>query len=139
MARIYDPTPQQETKWQEWVSSCPDVVRTVAERFDPWTLYLLKSTGQRVTVCSFWEDGTVSVIVSGDYNLVTFEREVFGIDPNDLEPCEIPSLDEPVGALLSDHEFEENIDALRCIGRPDLWVMGEDGKAKRKKAAMKND
>lgn len=93
----------------------------------------MKSTGQRVTLCSIFEDGTISVSVSANYNFVLHERNVFGIDPNDLEPCEIPPPDELVGSVLTDEQVEENIDALRVLVRPDLFVMDNDGTAKRKR------
>jgi hypothetical protein len=61
-----------------------------------------------------------------------YEHSAFGIDPNDLEPCELPSPGEPLGSILTDEEFEQNIEALRVLIRPDLFVMGDDGIAKRK-------
>jgi len=132
MAFIIEPTPEQEKEWAEWVASRPDKVRAVAERFPPWELYRMKSTGQRVTVASYSEDGTVSVNVSADFNVTLFERNVFGIDPDDLEPCDLPNETEPRGALMTGEEVNENIDALRVAIRPDLFVMGADGKAQRK-------
>ena len=132
MARISEPTAEVEAAWKEWVAERPDAVRAVAERFDPWTLYRMKSTNQRVTLYSISEDGTVSVDVSGAYNFVFCERTVFGIDPNDLEPCEVPSPDENVGSILTGEQVEGNIDTLRVLIRPDLFVMDDDGTARRK-------
>jgi hypothetical protein len=132
MARIVEPTAKQERDWAKWVAKRPAVVRAVAERFEPWSLYRMKSTGQRVTIYSFSENGTVTVEITGQYNVILFDRQVFGIDPADLEPCEVPGPEEAVGTLMSSSEMEENIDALRVSVRPDLFVMGEDGKAQRK-------
>ncbi len=134
MARFYDPTPEEVTAWNEWVAERPPAIRDVAQRFDPWSLYRLKSSGHRVTVYSVdaSDPVTVTVDVTGDFNAVTFERRVFGINPDDLEPCELPSPDEPVGAVMSREDVSENLDALRVAIRPDLWVMGEDGVAVRK-------
>lgn len=132
MVRIYDPSPTQERAWAKWVASRPEPVRSIAQRFDPWTLYRMKSTGQRVTMASIFENGTVSVNITGEHNLIAFDRNVFGIDPNDLTPCDLPEPSEPVGTVMSHEEVEENIDALRVAIRPDLFVMGEDGKAIRK-------
>ena len=137
MARITEPTAKEEAEWKEWVASRPAAVRAIAERFDPWTLYRMKSSGFRVTVRSFSEDGTLTVDVSGDYNHVLYEHSAFGIDPNDLEPCELPSPGEPLGSVLTDEEFEQNIEALRVLIRPDLFVMGNDGIAKRKSRARR--
>lgn len=132
MARWTEPTVEQEQGYLEWVASRPDVVRVIAERFDPWTLYRMKSTGSRVTLASFNEDGTVRVDVSADFNFTLFERSVFGVDPDDLEPCELPSPHELTGAVLTASQVDANIDVLRVAVRPDLWVMGDDGKASRR-------
>ena len=130
--RFCQPTPAQEKGYRKWVRKLPAVARALAERFDPWTLYRLKSTGSRVTIQSFADDGTMTVAVTGRFNLVTFERQVFGIAPDELEECDLPPADEPVGAALTHQEATDNLDALRVIVRPDLWTMGEDGKAVRK-------
>jgi hypothetical protein len=130
--RIYEPTAKQEQRWARWVASRPDLVRRVAERFFPWELYLLKSTGQYGTVRSFFEDGTVSFAVTGEHQVVLFDRIVFGINPDDLVPSDGPEADELRGTLLSHQQVEDNIDVLRAIIRPDLWTMGADGVAVRK-------
>ena len=135
MARIQEPTPEELAGYRAWVASRPPAVRAVAERFDPWSLYRLKSTGQRVVIRSFSElvDVTLTVLVSGDFNAIAFERAVFGINPDNLEPCEFPDPAEPVGALLTQTEVDENIDQIRVIARPDIWVWDETiGRAVRK-------
>lgn len=137
MARIMEPTPEQEQGYREWVASRPDMVRAVAERFEPWSLYRMKPHGQRVTVVSFGEeeDGrvTLTVSVSGDFNLTMFDRQVFGVDPDDLEPCELPGEDVPVGAMMSPDQAWESMDELRLMVRPDLWTRDPNtGKAVRK-------
>ena len=100
MARFENPTAAQECEWREWVAGRPESVREIAERFDPWALYRMHSTGQRVQLVSIFEDGTVSVAVFGEFNLVAFERRVFGIDPNDLEECDLPGPDELCGEMV---------------------------------------
>jgi hypothetical protein len=137
MARLMEPTEEQLTGYQAWVASRPPNVRAVAERFEPWSLYLHKPTGQRVTVVSFGEqeDGrvTLTMSVSADFNLVMFERQVFGVNPDDLEPCELPSETEATGAILSPEQVDEHIDALRVMVRPDLWTTDpQTGQAVRK-------
>ena len=67
---------------------------------------------------SFGEEkgGGVSLTINvlGTFNLVTFERRVFGIAPNDLGPCDLPEEGEPVGALLTEEEeIESYIDTMR--------------------------
>ncbi len=132
MAKIYEPTEDMQATWQEFLASRPDSVRLVAQRFTPWTLYKLKG-GHRVIVRSFDEhvDGTVTltVNVTGDFNLVAFDRSVFGVDPNELEECELPAEGEILGTALTPDEVDDNIDMLRVIARPDLWELDEHGKA----------
>lgn len=102
MANYFEPTEENRTKWTAWVAERPPLVRVVAERFFPWKLYRMKSTGHRVTVVSFedhFDDSvTLKVAVTGRFNLVAFERVVFGVDPDDLEECDLPAEGEPVGS-----------------------------------------
>ena len=117
MANIYEPTPEKERVYQEWLASRPAHVREVAARFRPWILY--KMGDHRVLVYSFGEklDGSVNltVNVSAQYNFVTFERSVFGVDPNELTECDLPGPEEPVGALFTQEEVHENIDVIRAM------------------------
>lgn len=129
----YTPTETEASNWREWVESRPPQIRELAERFDPWTLYRLKTTDQRVTVLSFSEEGTLTVSVSGKFNDTLFERDVFGIDPGDMEECDLPSPGEPCGAAMTPDDVDDNIDALRVAIRPDLFEM-KDGKARRRNA-----
>jgi histone acetyltransferase (RNA polymerase elongator complex component) len=64
MARFKQPTPEQEAGWKQWVAAQPEAVRKVAERFDPWTLYRLKTTNHRVSIVSF-SGGTFSPLSCG--------------------------------------------------------------------------
>lgn len=136
MARIFEPTPKMERRWRKWVSSRPPNVRAVAERLNPWTLYRLNKTGDRATLISLTEhdDGavTLTVAVTGQFNFTLFDREVFGINPADLEECDLPSESEMRGTVLTSTQVHDNIDALRVMVRPDLWTMGADGIARRK-------
>jgi hypothetical protein len=118
MARIFDVPPEWEQEYARFVASCPPHVAAVARRFDPWSLYRMKSTKQRVTVYSFGEkpDGsvTLTVAVTGRFNVVDFDRRVFGIEPDDLESCELPAPDEQVGTLLTDErDIKAYVDAIR--------------------------
>lgn len=130
--RFAEPTNSQLRAWQKWVKARPLAVRAIAERLDPWTLYRLKPTGQRVTLVSFSEDGTVTIAITGQYNVVMFDRQVFGIDPDDLEECDLPEPGEATGAIMTPQDVEQNIDVLRAEIRPDLWTIGPDGKAVRR-------
>lgn len=137
MARIIEPTDEQVEGYRAWVASRPAHVRAVAERFEPWSLYRIKPSGHRVTVLSFGEqkDGSVTLTVNvrAEFNFVMFERQVFGVKPDDLEPCDLPAQNELTGTLMSPEQVDENIDILRVMARPDLWVLDEaTGKAVRK-------
>lgn len=103
MAKIFEPTPKDIQQWEQWVSERPDNVRPIARRVNPWTLYRMKPSGHRVTIYSIEEnkDGTVTLKVNvlGQFNFVAFERQVFGIPPDDLEECELPDDDEILGSM----------------------------------------
>lgn len=95
--KLLTPTAADQADWDLWVSERPPVVRAVAERFDRWTLYRMKTTQQLVTLASIYEDGTVRVIVwwDGRRQFPHMPFGVFGVNPNDLEPAvdaEIPPL-----------------------------------------------
>jgi hypothetical protein len=120
MARIFEPTPEQEAQWQEWLASRPESVREVAKRFEPWSLYRIKTGGQRVTIHGFNVDKegqvTLTVCITGEFNLISFERQTFGISPDDLEPCDLPLAHEPVGALLTEQtDIDDFIDVIKQL------------------------
>ena len=106
MAQFREPAEPEIKAWHDWVAERPDAVRLVAERFNPWTLYRLTTTGHRVSLYSFGEteDGgvTMTVDVLGRFNVVAFERRVFGIDPDDLVECDLPADDEMLGSADMD-------------------------------------
>lgn len=100
--------------WDDWVSTRPPVIQEMCALLPPDRLYRLKTSGHRVTLMSYFEDRTVSVAVSGKYNAVIFERQVFGVKPEDLEECDLPTDSEPLGAVLTEHEdVETYIDAVK--------------------------
>lgn len=119
MSRVKEPTAEEQANWDTWVASRPPHVRAIAERFDPWSLYRLKSTGHRVYLKAINENGTVRVDVSGEYNIVAFSRSVFGIDPDDLEPCDPPAPGEIVGgaldSTLKDLDADERRELIQAL------------------------
>src|SRR5262245_23680714 len=92
---------EQEPYWSEWLAEQPPAIRRLIARYPPNRLYQM-GDGLRVTIVGYREDGTVAVDVSGEFNLVTFERSVVGINPADLMECELPDTDELLGALLTE-------------------------------------
>lgn len=93
------PTAAHEAAWREWLAARPDRVRAIAERFDPWTMYRLTTTGQR---CQFLgcdvgaqncgeieadpERVTVRIYAENPILGAITGTEVFGISPDDLQP-----------------------------------------------------
>jgi hypothetical protein len=130
MAIIGDVNPEMEEGWRGWVRTRPDHVRTLIEKrdFTPWKLYRMKSTGHRVILRAFDEelDGriTLKVTISSRFNLVAFERTVFGVDPDDLEECDLPAKSEPHGAALT-HEEIEKIVATTSPGSERMAAINE--------------
>ena len=85
--KTHDLTAEQKADHEAWVKERPPSVRALAERFQPNELYKLKTTGQRVAIVAFSEDGTLRVAVLPEYNplRVFVGHNVFGIKPADLE------------------------------------------------------
>jgi len=115
MARHYQPTAENLAAWELWVDSRPPIIKELARRFPPWELFRLKSSGHRVFAYSYAEDGTLTVVVSGKFNAVLLERRVFGIRPDDLEPCELPTPGEPLGSVAKTPEEALLMIKARCI------------------------
>jgi len=90
---------EQEPYWSEWLVEQPSTIRALIARYPPNRLYRM-ADGQRVTIVGYRDDGTVTVDVSGEFNLVTFERCVVGVNPAKLVECDLPDADELVGTLL---------------------------------------
>lgn len=101
--------------WFEWLKGRPDSIKALAEKFPGNKLYRLKSTGHRVFIYSYSENNTMTVVVSGQYNNVMFERRVFGINPDELEECDFPLPDEPLGVVLNDEDTLAYLSLLKTI------------------------
>lgn len=86
-----EPTDAQRAEFAAWIAERPDHVRAVAEKFDPWTMYRLTTTGQRCQVIGFHEStGPVPVTVYIYAENATLGPitgvNVFGIDPATVVP-----------------------------------------------------
>jgi hypothetical protein len=88
----------------EWLQDRPDCIINMVKQYPPDVLYRMKSTGQRVTIVAYAENGTVRVLVSGDFNAIILDREVFGVSLEDLEECDLPDSNERLGTLLKTEE-----------------------------------
>ena len=122
MAKVWEFNDIQRAQWQKWMKERPEVIREMAERLPPNLLYRLKSSGQRVTLYSYCENGTVTVLVSGQYNVIVFERRVFGIKPEELEECELPGEGELVGAVYTE---PQEVDAFISARIAEMHERGE--------------
>ncbi len=111
--KLWEFDAEQQAAWETWVLERPPLVADLARRFPPNVLFWLDPPGQRVTIVSYNEGGTLTVNVTGQFNLVTFDRQVFGIKPEDLTECDLPD-EEPVGTLFTESaEIDAFIDVER--------------------------
>lgn len=120
MAKFKTLSVGEEAAWQKWVKSRPEIVRDAITKHNlrPDTLYRLKPSNHRVYLYSVSEDGTVTVVVSGEYNRVVFGRQVFGINPADLMECDLPAPGEDVGDTSREAGYTD--DDIRNILIPRL-------------------
>lgn len=118
--KIRELTPEQEAAWTEWVESRPPVIRDVARRFKPNHLYRLETTGQRVELVAFAENGTVRIDVPGEYNprRTVVDMNVFGVDPNKLEELG----EEEREVIAREVEEMKPLADLRDATREALWT-----------------
>lgn len=100
--------------FDKWLETRPQVIKDLAKRFPPNVLYRIKDTGHRVFVRGYDEDGTLIMHVGSEFNRITFAHDMSGVPPEDLEECDFPPDDEPVGALLTDeNDIKEYLHLLR--------------------------
>jgi hypothetical protein len=81
-----------QKQWDEWVASRPEIIQVMCRSHPGNRLYRLKTTGQLVTMVSYYEDGTVKVFVDPKFNhgrLFTGQA-VFSIKLEDLEEVNLP-------------------------------------------------
>lgn len=92
-----------EVGWRRWVNSRPQVIQKMCKSHPPNRLYKMPS-GHCCKIYSYDENGTMTVNVTGEYNLVAFARSVFGMKPEELVECDLPNDDELVGEFLNQDE-----------------------------------
>lgn len=108
MATILHWTADQLREYAEWVSSRPAKVQAMIRKWPPDKLYRLTTSGHRVRINSYLDDGTVVVLIDGRYNAVMFDRMVHGVRPENLVECDLPKPGEVVGTALTDPEAVRN-------------------------------
>src|SRR3972149_9607324 len=105
--------------FDRWVASRPLCIQELIAKLPPDRLYRFnRGNGERVLIHSYHEMGDGScelrVEVLGEYNLIAFERNVFGVRPEHLVECDLPDPDELVGVLYeTDEEVDEYIDSMK--------------------------
>lgn len=99
-------TPESLALWEQWLAGRPQVIKDVAAAYPPNRLYRHTPTGQRVFILAYSEDRTVRMAVTGTYNFLSMERQVFGVPVDELVECELPAPGEPLGAVLTPAEVE---------------------------------
>jgi len=79
-----------QPEFQEWLAERPPAIRAMVMATPPHKLYELD--GRRCRIHAYCEDGTLKVhVLQVDQKpgvTLVFEREVFGVDPNELVPAE---------------------------------------------------
>lgn len=113
---------EMEPGFEDWVKELPEQVREVVATKPPNLLYKLKDTDQRVYILSYSNDKTVRVAITGQYNKTLFERDVFGINPDDLEECDLPGKDEELGVTLDADQTEDLCGVLAVLAHTDRSI-----------------
>lgn len=82
---------EQEAALEEWLAGRPQVICDLARLFPPWNAYRIKATGQHGEICSYSENGTLSLDIIGHDNALMSKMAsvspttVFGIGINDIQ------------------------------------------------------
>lgn len=98
-----EPTDAEMREWEAWVRSRPAGVQAAAQRFVPWRLYRMRSSGQRVVVVGYGldPDGRADLIVDVLYRFNTLfeQRRLHDVALDDLVECDLPGPGEAVGPV----------------------------------------
>lgn len=81
----YNPDAETLAESETWLSERPPIVRELFTKCPPWNCYRSKKAGGHYSVAAYDENGTVRVTHGRDSFLPGVS--VFGISPDDLEPC----------------------------------------------------
>lgn len=117
MAEIYALTDEQKQLVADWIKECPGAITEMVASHPGNKLYKMKQTGQRCEIHAYSEDRTVTVLITGKYNRLICDRTVYGVPIDDLEECDLPGPDEPLGSLLTE---QKGIDAYVEAIRPQI-------------------
>ena len=109
-------TAKGQKEMDEWIVSKPPIIRDMFRNFPADRLYRLKTTDHRCTILGYSEDGTMTVNITGEYNYVVFDRNVFGIKPENLKECDLPDPDEKLGTEIKDRKnVDQYLETMKSI------------------------
>lgn len=100
-------------EYEKWADELPKAARESALSHPADKIYRMSSTGHRVRIMSYADDGSVTVAVTKELNLLRMERAVFGISVSQLTECDPPDENEQVGVRLDEEEQLKLINNLR--------------------------
>ncbi len=94
---LFPMTPEEVAHWGQWLSGRPKLILDMALLYPVNALLRIKASRHYCQPYSYFEDGTITVSVTCNFQCVAFDRTVFGLKPEDLEPAELPAHGTPVG------------------------------------------
>ncbi len=105
-------SPPQQAEWDAWLADRPDCIREAGKKLVPWKLYYDRESGMRCTLVGFTEvkppdqprKAEVIADFTGRYNLISFNRRVHGLSVDQLEECDLPAENEPLGVMLNNEQ-----------------------------------
>jgi hypothetical protein len=89
MARWMNPTRKDVLDISAKFKDRPRHVRAIAKKIDFFSLYWLRPVDSHV-ICGVEDDGSITVSATREYNDLVYDVLIFGVDPEDLQPCELP-------------------------------------------------
>jgi len=91
MAEIYTMSEEQAKIWDDYVKEAPEIVKKLSEKFKPNRLYKHTITNQLCVPVSFNENNSVGIVIPSFLNTrLVPSIEVFAVNPERLEECDLP-------------------------------------------------
>lgn len=128
---LYPMTDAELAEWGQWLKDRPETIRDLALRFPPNGLFRIKASKHYCVINSFMEDGTVTVRVTCAFQMLAFDRVVFGLKPDELEPAPLPEKGVRIGCTQHGiGTFDEARLSFREVeGDSDIWVPSAEERA----------
>lgn len=106
MAKIFEGF--DESGFEDWLKTRPAVIQELGAKIRPNRLYRMTESGRRCYIISYSANGTVTVVVDGNFNRVAFSRQVFGVNPDTLVECDLPAEGEDVGDTAAEAGYTDD-------------------------------